>query len=139
MEVDVELLLSPPDPKTSRWPAAFGSGDLNDELEDEEDELDGEEQIAVDTGTRTDFSEMLVFSPSTLSDVLDLYITEYPTQSLPSSRRALPANALFRYAKFAQMRDDFWLAELVEGIIERIEEGAYVSAQSVCDGISANT
>lgn len=70
---------------------------------------------------------MLVFSLSNLPGILDTFITNYSPQTQPLARRSLPANALHRYAKFAHYRcDETWLAELMDGVIERIEEGAFV-------------
>ena len=71
---------------------------------------------------------MLVFSLSQLSDIFDIHISSYRPHCSPLSRRSLPANALFLYARFAHYRcDESWLEQLIEGGVERIEQGVYVN------------
>lgn len=71
---------------------------------------------------------MLVFSLHQLPGLFDILITKYTPVCQPRDRRALPANALYRYARFAHYQcNEVWLEELLEGAIERIERGVYVS------------
>jgi hypothetical protein len=71
---------------------------------------------------------MLAFGPAQLAGILDVLITSYTPCSQPLSKRSLPANAVYLYARFAHYRcDETWLEELLEGTVERIEQGIYVS------------
>jgi hypothetical protein len=70
---------------------------------------------------------MLVFSLSSLPNILDILITHYRPVCLPLASRTLPANALFLYSRFAHYRcDETWLEELLEKAISRIETDVYV-------------
>jgi hypothetical protein len=70
--------------------------------------------------------EQLVFSLPQLPFIFDALIAKYPPLCQPRERRALPANALFLYARFAHYScDGTWLEELFDGAIERIERGVY--------------
>lgn len=71
---------------------------------------------------------MLAFGLAQLPSILDVLITSYTPCSQPLSKRSLPAKAVFLYARFAHYRcDETWLEELLEGTVERIEQGIYVS------------
>lgn len=60
-----------------------------------------------------------------------MLITSYQPVCQPLSRRGLPANMLFLYARFALRRcNESWLEELLEGAVDRIEAGVYVSIYS---------
>jgi len=71
----------------------------------------------------------LVFGLLQLPTIFDIHISSYRSHCLPLARRTLPANALFLYARFAHYRcNETWLEELIEGAVERIEQGVYVSS-----------
>lgn len=73
-------------------------------------------------------ANMLVFSLVNLPEIFDILISNYEPVSQPLSKRTLPANVLCYYARFAyHMCEETWLETLIEGAIERIEEGVYVS------------
>lgn len=83
--------------------------------------------------TLSSSDEELVFSPANLPAILDITITSYQPVRQPLSRRGLPANMLYLYARFAhRCCDDSWLEELLESAVDRIEQGVYVS----CPGAS---
>ena len=121
VEVDAELLLPPTKTRSTRKssePCLGRMGDEDESLQDHHD--DGIGDVKDDS--------MLVFSLSHLPSIFDILITSYRPHCLPIARRTLPANALFLYARFAHYRcDETWLEELVEGAVERIEQGVYVS------------
>ncbi|ORX40447.1 DIL domain-domain-containing protein [Kockovaella imperatae] len=76
--------------------------------------------------------DSIVFSLSHLDRIYDILITGYPTQCCPVARRALPANALYLHAKFAYYQcDETWLEELIEGAVERIEQGVYGNMENL--------
>lgn len=69
-----------------------------------------------------------MFSPSNLPSIYDTIITSYQPVCQPVSRRGLPANILFLYARFAiRQCGEGWLEQLLEGAVDRIEAGVYVS------------
>lgn len=73
---------------------------------------------------------MLVFSLVQLPAIFDILITNYRTVCFPIQKRALPANALYLYARFAFFYcDEEWLGDLIEGAVAKIEEGVYVSVK----------
>lgn len=73
-------------------------------------------------------ASLLVFSLHQLPVLYDVFITSYQPVCQPRNRRALPANALFLYARFAHYRcDEVWLEELLWGAVEAIEAVVYVS------------
>lgn len=125
LEVDVELLL----PVRERPHETDVS---TEEQEDEEDsavsllELYTEESAKFQTGDS--FSDMLVFAPWTVDTIYDIFITDFPVKAHPAQKRGLPANAIYRYAKFALVHwDDDCLEWLVLGAVERIEKEIFVS------------
>lgn len=70
----------------------------------------------------------LVFHINQVPALLDVFVTSYKPVCQPLSRRALPANALYLYARFAHYQcDETWLEELLEGAVDAIEQGVYVS------------
>lgn len=70
----------------------------------------------------------LVFHINQVPALLDVFVTSYRPVCQPLSRRALPANALYLYARFAHYQcDETWLEELLEGAVDAIEHGVYVS------------
>jgi hypothetical protein len=70
---------------------------------------------------------MLAYGPPQLPSIFDILITSYRPCCQPLPKRALPVNALFLYARFAHYRcDESWLEELIEGAVEKIEQGVYV-------------
>lgn len=74
-------------------------------------------------------ASLLVFSLHQLPVLYDMFITSYRPVCEPRNRRALPANALFLYARFAHYRcDEVWLEELLWGAVEAIEAVVYVSS-----------
>ncbi|KAL7424523.1 putative ankyrin-repeat protein [Cryptotrichosporon argae] len=93
-------------------------GLMKPESDDEEEEQDDDEE--------EDTNALLVFSLPALPALLDALIATYPPTCFPLARRAVPANALFLYARFAYYRcDETWLEELLEGAVEKIEAGVY--------------
>ncbi|OCB88557.1 hypothetical protein A7U60_g4260 [Sanghuangporus baumii] len=91
-------------------------------VEDSEDEGDGEEQNDDIYTPPPDYSSMLVFSPASLSGILDSLITNF----MPSRRNATPANGLYMLARFACLTcDHTWLEELVMGAADAIEDVAF--------------
>lgn len=79
---------------------------------------------------------MLVFSPGHLDILLDIFITNYQPVCQPLTRRTLPANVIYRYARFAHYRcGEGWVEELIEAATQRIEDGTYVGAIVPADGL----
>ena len=75
---------------------------------------------------------MLVFSLEQLPMIFDIFISSRRPFCLPKTDRAVPANAIFLYARFAHYQcDQSWLEELIEGAVEKIEQGVYVSLLSL--------
>ncbi|KIM75400.1 hypothetical protein PILCRDRAFT_827312 [Piloderma croceum F 1598] len=67
----------------------------------------------------TDFSSMLVFSPSELTQIFDSLISNFQ----PSLRNSQPANTLYLLARFACLTcDHTWLEDLIIGATDTIEE-----------------
>lgn len=75
---------------------------------------------------------MLVFSPSTLSSILDsLTYTPSLRPKGPALRCAEPARALYLLARFAVLAcDESWLEDLMGGAVDRIERIVFVGADS---------
>ncbi|WVQ75629.1 hypothetical protein IAR50_005258 [Cryptococcus sp. DSM 104548] len=98
--------------------------DLNLELGKEDNEDDERENTEINL---LEFnSNMLVFSLVNLPEIFDILISDYVPVSQPLPKRTLPANVLFYYARFAwYMCDEEWLEALIEGAVERVEEGVY--------------
>ncbi|ORY31607.1 hypothetical protein BCR39DRAFT_86241 [Naematelia encephala] len=123
VDVDVDLLLPPRSWKRYRDSTDSGLGWMSDSTEDSEVEDDNEEE---DEGIGDADCSMLVFAPSHLSSIFEILITTYVPRCQPLASRTLPANVLFLYARFAHYRcDQSWLEELLEGAVERIEQGVY--------------
>lgn len=145
VDVDPEFLLPPPRCRAARRSADSGLGWIGDEPQYNagvEEEIEAEDEGIGDKDVRS-FSTrrriltfvqvmqynnlMLVFGLSQLPSILDIHITSYLTHCLPLSRRSLPANALYLYARFAHYRcDETWLEELLESAVEKIEQSVYV-------------
>lgn len=74
------------------------------------------------------FSDVLVFAPWNTHTIFDIFISSYPTRAQPAQKRGLPANAIYRYAKFAFLHWDLdtfeWFAM---DAIDRIEQEVFVS------------
>nr|ODN81341.1 DIL and ankyrin domain-containing protein [Cryptococcus depauperatus CBS 7841] len=96
--------------------------------EQEDCEDDSEDNIK-----NLDFnSNMLVFSLNSLPEIFDILISEYQPVSQPLSKRTLPANVMFYFARYAlYMCDESWLEILVEGVIERVEDGIYNNIENL--------
>lgn len=129
VEVSPELLL--PEKKGRRISHDSGLGGMEDWQnamdEDSEDGMDEEEDARGDVGLDETNDSMLVFSLSNLSTLFDIIISTYRPVCTPLEERTLPANTLFLYARFAFYRcDQSWLEELLDGAVERIEQGVYV-------------
>jgi len=133
VEVSPELLL--PDPHSSssmRSRSSHDSGivdDWRDDIDADDEECEAEEEESMDALGAADRNDsMLVFSLTSLPALLDILVGGYRTVCAPLDKRTLPANALYLHARFALFRcDDSWLEELLEGAVERIEQGVYVS------------
>lgn len=71
-------------------------------------------------------ASLLVFSLQQLPAIFEVLITSYRPVCQPRDKRALPANALYLYARFAHYRcDELWLEELLIGAVEQIEGVVY--------------
>jgi hypothetical protein len=71
---------------------------------------------------------MLVFSPTTLPQMLESLVTNYP----PSLQDATPANSLYMLTRFACLAcDHTWMEELILSATDAIEEAFFVSSQSL--------
>lgn len=132
VEVSAEILLPP-----SKRPRSLdeGQGDVGEDWKEEmdEDEEEGDEEEEVEGqlfmgSPKIDQDDtMLVFSLSGLPAIFDILISTYRPECAPLEKRSLPANALYLYARFAYYRcDESWLDELLDGAVERIEQGVYV-------------
>nr|KIR88617.1 DIL and ankyrin domain-containing protein [Cryptococcus tetragattii IND107] len=105
-----------------------GSGLEEDDVNNEED--DGAEEE--DELNPASIANMLVFSLVNLPEIFDILISNYEPVSQPLSKRTLPANVLCYYARFAyHMCEETWLETLIEGAIERIEEGVYENMENL--------
>ncbi|WVF67327.1 hypothetical protein IAT40_002078 [Kwoniella sp. CBS 6097] len=138
MDVDPDLLIAPSQRKReSRDSRDSGLGWIGYELDleaergnDTESEFGDDDDYEI--GPLDVNSNMLVFSLSHLPVIYDILITNYVPVCQPISKRALPANALFLHARFAQYRcDETWLEELIEGIVESIEAGVYENTENL--------
>jgi hypothetical protein len=73
------------------------------------------------------FDDMLVFAPWNVTTLLDILVTRYRPHAQPAERRGLPANALYRYARFALAHwDEDCLEMFIGRALERIEHEIYV-------------
>lgn len=83
---------------------------------------------------------MLVFAPWTVDTIYDIFITDYSVRAHPVQDRGLPANAIYRYAKFALVHWDVDCLEwLVLGAVERIEKEIFVCQAKVDRGSLADS
>lgn len=132
VEVSPELLLA--DSKNAKRRISHDSGlgetadwqnDMDTEQEDSEDDEEGSQgNVGLDESN----DSMLVFSLQNLPMIFDILISTYRPVCSPLEERTLPANTLYLYARFAFYRcDASWLEELLDGTVERIEQGVYVS------------
>ncbi|WVQ94923.1 hypothetical protein IAU59_002009 [Kwoniella sp. CBS 9459] len=137
-DVDPDLLIVPSQRKRdSRDSRDSGLGWIGYELdleaergEDTESEFGDDDDYEI--GPLDINSNMLVFTLSHLPVIYDILITNYTPVCQPISKRAMPANALFLHARFAQYRcDETWLEELIEGIVENIEAGVYGNTENL--------
>ncbi|GFZ51039.1 hypothetical protein JCM24511_08797 [Saitozyma sp. JCM 24511] len=131
VDVDAEFLF-PRRNGSSRRSSDSGLGWMGDEDEgDSEDDVEGGQEDE-GMGDISDDESMLAFGLAQLPSILDVLITSYTPCSQPLSKRSLPANAVFLYARFAHYRcDETWLEELLEGTVERIEQGIYSNVDNV--------
>ncbi|TFK30350.1 hypothetical protein FA15DRAFT_662297 [Coprinopsis marcescibilis] len=90
-----------------------------------------EEDATVDESIYTppaDFGSMLVFSPSSLPQILDAVITNFPI----SLKNPTPAHTLYLLARFACLTcDHMWLEDLVIGATDAIEEAFFNDADDI--------
>ncbi|WWC64820.1 uncharacterized protein I303_107434 [Kwoniella dejecticola CBS 10117] len=136
IDVDPELLVKPLATKRESKTPSDDSGlgwmgyelDLEAERKDDETSDYGEDDyFDLDVN-----SNMLVFSLSHLPVTFDILISDYKPVCQPVQNRSLPANALYLYARFAQYKcDESWLEELIEGIVDRIEQGVYSNVENL--------
>ncbi|WVQ83667.1 hypothetical protein IAT38_005810 [Cryptococcus sp. DSM 104549] len=106
--------------------------DLEAEQEEDVDSDNGDDDDDEELRETHINSNMLVFSLSNLPEIFDILITEYKPVADPVSKRALPANTIFLYARFAHYKcDEEWLETLIDGAIERIEQGVYENMENV--------
>ncbi|EIW72141.1 hypothetical protein TREMEDRAFT_25958 [Tremella mesenterica DSM 1558] len=125
--VNPEYLLNQNTPG-KRLSADSGLGWIDDESTAEESESDYE-----DDSVNKDIHEtLLVFSLSQLPIIFDIFITARQPYCFPVEERAVPANAIYLYARFAHYRcDQSWLEELIEGAVEKIEQGVYSNVEDL--------
>lgn len=72
---------------------------------------------------------MLVFSLSSIPDILQRVIVDVNPTLYPISSRSAPANTLYFLARFAAIHcDDSWLDALMTSALDCIEEATYVSS-----------
>lgn len=70
--------------------------------------------------------QMLVFGPSDIGHLLDMFVTKYKPVRAPWTSRAAPASVLFLCARYAcYVQDEDLLEELFLGAIDRIEGVIY--------------
>ena len=155
VEVSPELLLPEPRKRATNDRSRLGDrdGDESDDVDsgfgdvdslvnaldsEVEAEAEGEEKgMTEDEGVDGDIhgasnETMLVFSLNNLQSILDILITCYRPVCTPLDKRSLPANTLYLHARFAAYRcDDSWVEELVEGAVERIEQGVYGNSEDL--------
>lgn len=75
-----------------------------------------------------DYTNMLVFSPSSLPSILQCIILDAEPLIYPVSQRSAPANAIYLLSRFACLQcDASWFDQLLTGAVDRIEEVVYVS------------
>lgn len=68
---------------------------------------------------------MMVFSPASISQMLESLVINYP----PSLKDATPANSLYMLTRFACIAcDHTWLEELILSAADAIEEAFFVSS-----------
>lgn len=71
---------------------------------------------------------MLVFSPSSIPDLLQRIVVDADTSLYPVTTRSAPANTLYFLARFACIHcDDTWLDALMTAALDCIEATTYVS------------
>ena len=139
VEVSPELLLESAS-KRKRSTGDQGLGQMDawrNEVEEaeEETEMEDENEDSQNEDGEAVGADMLVFSLTSLPALLDILITTYRSSCNPLDRRTVPANALFLHARFAFYRcDESWLEDLLEGAVERIEQGVYVSRRVLTIG-----
>ncbi|BEI81177.1 hypothetical protein CcaverHIS002_0203370 [Cutaneotrichosporon cavernicola] len=107
-----------------------------EEEEEDDDEMEVDEALgglSSDVRAKVDMdASLLVFSLHQLPVLFDVFITSYRPVCKPRARRALPANALFLYARFAHYRcDAAWLEELLWGAVEAIEGVVYGKSEDL--------
>ncbi|KIR42063.1 DIL and ankyrin domain-containing protein [Cryptococcus deuterogattii 99/473] len=128
VEVPPELVFGKDEDAKRNKEDMGGSGLEEDDVNNEEDD-DAEEE---DEMNPSSIANMLVFSLVNLPEIFDILISNYQPVSQPLSKRTLPANVLCYYARFAyHMCEETWLETLIEGAIERIEEGVYENMENL--------
>ncbi|KAF8587324.1 hypothetical protein K439DRAFT_1652322 [Ramaria rubella] len=102
--------------------------DESEEEADADDDQDADGPLDMSYSPPPTFTTMLVFSPTTLSDILDsLTYTVRPTL-----RCSEPARAIYLLARFACLTcDDTWLEDLMGGAVDRIERIVFAKADDV--------
>ncbi|KAK4688691.1 hypothetical protein P7C73_g1422, partial [Tremellales sp. Uapishka_1] len=134
VEVDPDLLVGK-NPLRDRRSADSGIGwQVEDEMSGEsEGEEEGESEVEDEVFTETDLNQStLAFSLSDLPAIFDIFISSYRPVATPIPKRTLPANSLFLYARFALYRcHESWLEELIEGAVEKIEQGIYSNVEDL--------
>ncbi|KAI9633838.1 DIL domain-containing protein [Dioszegia hungarica] len=123
-------ILFPPGPENT----SASSRDSGIDMTADSDDSDAEESGTPASSGRpsADPTDELVFAPANLPAIFDTIITSYQPVCQPLSRRALPANMIYLYARFAVKQCSVtWLEELLEGAVDRIEKGVYGSIEDL--------
>ncbi|KIJ45525.1 hypothetical protein M422DRAFT_67024 [Sphaerobolus stellatus SS14] len=106
-----------------------------DQVEESDDDSEGDDVDNDDSGPMgmpysppLSFTNMLVFSPSTLSDILD----SITYRATPTLRCSEPARSLYLLARFACLTcDDTWLEDLMGGAFDRIERLVFAKPDDI--------
>ncbi|OWZ38264.1 DIL and ankyrin domain-containing protein [Cryptococcus neoformans c8] len=131
VEVPPELVFGKEENTKQKKEGVGGSGWTGQDVE-EDDLNDEDDDVEEDEMNPASIANMLVFSLVNLPETFDILISNYQPVSQPLSKRTLPANMLCYYARFAyHMCDETWLEALIEGAIERIEEGVYENMENL--------
>ncbi|KAH9944153.1 uncharacterized protein BXZ73DRAFT_87111 [Epithele typhae] len=106
----------------SKW---WGSEDIL-QSQDTEDESEDEAPTDAQLTPPSDFSSMLVFSPTALPDIFQSLITDF----VPAHRNSEPANVLYMLSRFACLNcDDNWIEDLIIGATDAIEDVFFSHAE----------
>jgi hypothetical protein len=130
VDVDPTLLLPPRATSRPGDSRLRSRANAIDDVTSDDDSTDGDQaepESSTDEPSIPGYDSLLVFSLPSLPSFLHVLITSYTPNCFPLTRRTVPANAIFLAAKFALYRcDDSWLEDLLEGAVEKIEQGIYV-------------